>query len=160
MSWETAFLLQAQSDWQIYKKLNTPNIEDCHRLHYLLMASEKLAKHYLSTVDNPPEKSHYVLDTFIHSCNFNTDLRNYLGFKDNKKGYVEYLKSIKQTAFEFLKLVPRDLSSMNVEYPWMNTTRAVMIPCRVNFLSVLNITTAKMGAFVNFIERLTQFVKR
>jgi hypothetical protein len=45
--WSEAFLTQAKSDWQVYEHLNETGFPACHALHYLQMASEKLAKAYL-----------------------------------------------------------------------------------------------------------------
>jgi len=44
--WSEAFLAQAKSDWQIYEHLEKTSFSKCHALHYLQMATEKLAKAY------------------------------------------------------------------------------------------------------------------
>src|SRR5882724_6463098 len=42
-----AFIAQARSDWLVYRVLTeSAEVPLCHRLHYLQMACEKLAKAY------------------------------------------------------------------------------------------------------------------
>ena len=62
MNWRDAFIAQARSDHAIFERLNTPGVEHCHRLHYLQMVSEKLAKGILTrpTQFDPPEPTHAV----------------------------------------------------------------------------------------------------
>ena len=45
--WASAFAAQSRSDWQVYDRLTAePEIPSCHKLHYLQMACEKIAKAY------------------------------------------------------------------------------------------------------------------
>ena len=47
MTWSEAFILQARSDYAIFKSLGgSPDTPECHRLHYLQMATEKLTKYH------------------------------------------------------------------------------------------------------------------
>lgn len=44
-----AFVTQGRSDWDLYKHLSAltkPSFPQCHALHYLQMATEKIAKAY------------------------------------------------------------------------------------------------------------------
>jgi hypothetical protein len=43
-TWQLAFLRQARSDWETYQRIDDPTWPTCHRLHFLQMATEKLAK--------------------------------------------------------------------------------------------------------------------
>ena len=45
-AYERAFLAQARSDWNVYRLLSESREPSCHALHYLQMATEKLAKAY------------------------------------------------------------------------------------------------------------------
>jgi hypothetical protein len=56
MTWRDAFLKQAHSDYSVYKKLNELRLPLCHKLHYLQMATEKLAKAYQCNNRNTPPK--------------------------------------------------------------------------------------------------------
>jgi hypothetical protein len=162
MSWEKAFLIQAQSDWQVYKILNEvgPKLPECHRLHYLLMSGEKLAKYHLSSDSEPSKPSHFVLDSFIQSCKSNKRLREYLGYKDSGEKYSEFIQSMKQIASNLVKLAPTSRNSdMNVEYPWEISSGEVKIPCQVNFLNALNIRPSAYNAFISFIEKVIVFLK-
>ena len=44
MTWREAFLEQARSDFAMFDLLNEAKVPQCHVLHYLQMATEKLAK--------------------------------------------------------------------------------------------------------------------
>jgi len=58
--WSKVFLEQASSDWQVYEHLKGTHFPNCHALHYLQMATEKLAKAYLLVI---PTESQSVLST-------------------------------------------------------------------------------------------------
>ncbi len=46
--WKKAFAKQSKSDLKVYELLcRNPDIDTCHRLHYLQMHLEKIAKSYL-----------------------------------------------------------------------------------------------------------------
>jgi hypothetical protein len=42
--WHDGYLEQARSDWDVYGTLSIGSVPDCHALHYLQMATEKLSK--------------------------------------------------------------------------------------------------------------------
>ena len=44
--WAIAYASQARSDWELYETLQERGEPRCHQLHYLQMASEKIAKAY------------------------------------------------------------------------------------------------------------------
>ena len=48
MDWRTAYLEQAKSDYAMLLKLNQEEAPLCHRLHYLQMTTEKMAKGFLT----------------------------------------------------------------------------------------------------------------
>ena len=62
MTWKQAFRKQARSDYDIFSEFNNAtNLKPiCHQLHYLQMATEKLAKSFFcdQTLE-PPRKTHY-----------------------------------------------------------------------------------------------------
>ena len=51
MTWSEAFCTQAESDFRVFQKLMRENgsgeVAFCHCLHFLQMATEKLAKSFL-----------------------------------------------------------------------------------------------------------------
>jgi hypothetical protein len=57
-AWQLAFLKQARSDWETYQRIDDPVWPTCHRLHFLQMATEKLAKALLVAGDMPFDKIH------------------------------------------------------------------------------------------------------
>ena len=50
MTWREGYLQQAESEFSLYRGLNRGNRPICHQLHYLQMATGKLAKSYLYEV--------------------------------------------------------------------------------------------------------------
>jgi hypothetical protein len=143
MNWQEAFHAQAHSDWRIYEKLNQdPDAEDCHKLHYLLMASEKLAKAHLSAENNPPSTSHLTLKGFLHQCGNNPRFRSYINTKSTSAQFRSYITSMKLVADHLLSLVPTsNTTMMNVEYPWANNHGLVIAPCTHSFMGIpVNVT--------------------
>ena len=57
------FLDQARSDYEIYEHLWHQNT--CHRLHYLQMCTEKLAKVYFWRNGHSPGLNHFVFVPFL-----------------------------------------------------------------------------------------------
>ena len=55
MNWTSAFARQAQSDFLARDQLLVnPRLPECHQLHYLQMAFEKLAKAHLIAAGSDP----------------------------------------------------------------------------------------------------------
>ncbi len=56
---------QAQSDYQVFGHFRENGFEQCHSLHYLQMAMEKIAKAYSWRDETPPRLSHAGFVTFL-----------------------------------------------------------------------------------------------
>ena len=66
--WMNAFLQQARSDWQAYNLVDHSTLPSCHAMHYLQMATEKLAKAALLAGGMKPEElrnSHFSGSIFV-----------------------------------------------------------------------------------------------
>lgn len=50
--------VQAKSDHEMFVVCRSNGLPRCHSLHFLQMATEKLAKAYFWRSGNPPPKSH------------------------------------------------------------------------------------------------------
>lgn len=57
--------LQARSDHEVFELLRERRVNPCHQLHYLQMATEKLAKAYFWRGGSPSKTTHIGLMTFL-----------------------------------------------------------------------------------------------
>jgi hypothetical protein len=80
-SWREAFYLQARSDYDLLLLLNEQGAPLCHRLHYLQMATEKLAKGFQSdpATNNRPIRSHAAFVRFMQLAKSRPELRSRYG---------------------------------------------------------------------------------
>ena len=119
--------------YQVYLK----NAEDCHRLHYLQMACEKIAKAYrlreAETFTENDLHSHTAFSKFILGFLKTPRLRNRYRSQDAKRRQIErYARSL-ATAIETLApAVDRANTPANVEYPWIEGDQ-VFVPIRHQF---------------------------
>jgi hypothetical protein len=134
-SWRSAFLAQAQSDYRIFQTvLKAPDTELCHQLHYLQMASEKLAKAVLlrRARDRPP-LSHKGFVQFLRDLSaLHPTIRREFAF--TQAGMLRaYLASLLPIAAAIENLAP-DLAGNgpNPEYPWA-TRGGIVAPCKFDF---------------------------
>src|ERR1700733_11626935 len=86
MNWHDAFLRQARSDESVRRRLNDSTTEYSHRLHYLQMVTEKLAKAFQAspTDTEAPTASHIAFVRFLQTLKGRPDIREQLGYKDRK----------------------------------------------------------------------------
>jgi hypothetical protein len=72
------FLDQARSDYEIYEHLMRKN--NCHRLHYLQMCTEKLAKVYFWRHGHSPGLNHFVFVRFLLDLDPRPDFHQMFGY--------------------------------------------------------------------------------
>lgn len=87
MSWRTAYFVQAQSDYRVFREFRRrADIEICHKLHYLQMATEKLAKAFLSPhTGGAPPRVHTALARFLRMTMGRPEIRRPLGYERNHR---------------------------------------------------------------------------
>lgn len=140
MNWRDAFFVQAWSDYQIFLKLNTPQCPMCHKLHYLQMTTEKLAKGFLchfSGGDAPAKKTHIVFSQFLKVSKSRKSFKEQLGYSGNSMAYNSYVDSLMPLAEKIEKLAPigRNFDQVNPEYPWKDHEGNIRCPAKYNFPS-------------------------
>jgi hypothetical protein len=136
MSWRDAFLKQARSDYLVSRHLNTSHLPLCHQLHYLQMASEKLAKAYLCRPGGShPGTTHHVQEKMLRVLKGRPDVRRELGFGENYHAYCAYIDSLISVAKVVENLAPAggDCRTMNPEYPWADTSGQVLCPAEYDY---------------------------
>jgi hypothetical protein len=116
---------QAKSDHAVFVLLRRGGVRECHMLHYLQMAAEKISKAYLWRSGAAPPRSLVGLMPFLQAL-----LSRGLGRKERRRiaGIFDYarpedmaawVKQVSPLAHDLQNLTP-DLSNdgPNAEYPW------------------------------------------
>ncbi len=119
-------------------------VAECHRLHYLQMACEKIAKAYRLRDTNA------ALETAMNShLGFTHFMNQFLGsaamrrrYRGRENALIQARQAANRLAREIEKLAPavdRHRSPANTEYPWADGER-VVVPCKYTYgnLSLLN----------------------
>jgi hypothetical protein len=114
---------QAQSDLTLFRQLRHLGAHQCHLLHYLQMATEKLSKAYFWRTAKVPPKSHIGFVRFLKALLDRpaSELKwiaKALGFgrpEDLKK----WFSNIQQLAYGLQNIAPAEAGNgPNPEYPW------------------------------------------
>lgn len=114
---------QAESDWQLFAFLRDSGQPVCHSLHYLQMASEKVAKAYFWRENEPPPKEHSAFVQFIRLLSQSptksrkrlANLFEFARFQD----FRSWTGGLLTIAYELEHLQPQLANEgPNCEYPW------------------------------------------
>jgi hypothetical protein len=137
MDWREAFLKQARSDFQMMEQLAKSGAEACHRLHYLQMATEKLARGWGASPGSPepPPMTHIALVRLLQQIKGMPWVCRKLGYDDHRV-FSSFVKSLFGVAGKVQGLVPSEAGydQPNPEYPWRNRgTNTVYSPCDFEF---------------------------
>jgi hypothetical protein len=158
-----AFISQARSDWGAYEIFATQAIPACHRLHYLQMTCEKVAKAYRlrdtkADVDRLAT-SHVGFEKFVGA--FGVTLKD--EYAGREEQLARLIRSWRKYAREVEKLAPatnRATTPENAEYPW-ETADAVIPPCQYGFPALEFLREPAGRAFLKLIMRaLADFERR
>jgi hypothetical protein len=138
MNWRDAFFTQAWSDYQLLRGLNESRYPLCHKLHYLQMTTEKLAKGFLCHFQGrnaPAQKTHFVFTRFLKISKQRSGLRESLGYERNSKAFSHYVDSLLPMAQKIERLAPmgRLSDQINTEYPWLQENGEVTCPASYDF---------------------------
>lgn len=163
MNWGSAFLKQSQYDLQTYDLFwNQVPPQIPQALHYLQMATEKLAKVNPDKTSwyQPPKKSHYVLVPFLKQLTQKqgSALRKKLNYNfSNDSAFEQFITSLIPLATKIQTLVPSDLASVNCEYPWQTPSGEVIAPHEYPYQEIVD--DSKYKEFIGFIHHLSRVLK-
>jgi hypothetical protein len=133
--WSDAFLTQAGADWQIFEHLYDSDFPECHALHYLQMATEKLAKAYLLAGPTDIEtvgSTHRALIRFLQDISRNRGLQEEMVMTAAQ--LRAHVKQLLPLAFEIEKLAPKlAAGGPNPEYPWEAPKGTFCVPATYEF---------------------------
>lgn len=152
--WRSAYLTQAKSDYEILKSLIAAKAPLCHRLHYLQMTTEKLAKGSLTLPGGARyPKTHDAFVKFVISARYRFPLQKACGF-NHHVSYVAYINSLMLLAAEIENLSPEGFDHPNPEYPW-EAGGVIFVPVEHTF-AALDFEKQVMKKRLEFIENCFQ----
>src|SRR3954463_7817142 len=113
---------QAQSDQTLFVQLRRAGAHECHLLHYLQMATEKLSKAYLWRSGHAPPRSHTGFVRFLRALlDRRADLdriATVLGFR-RREDLDTWVRSVQVLAYSLQNIAPAEAGNgPNPEYPW------------------------------------------
>ena len=80
--WRSAYFQQAHSDYRLFQKIAIQeDVPLCHKLHYLQMTTEKMAKGFLTPKGaGEYKRSHNAFGAFVRQSKMNSTLFKLYGF--------------------------------------------------------------------------------
>ena len=154
--WRTAYFRQAQADYETLQLLEEADAAFCQQLHYLQMATEKLAKGFASAPGGPPQpKVHRGYAQFLQQVKRRPELQTL--FPGNPNQVTPYINALLPYARFIEDLAPANANNgPNAEYPWQTPT-GVIAPVDYAF-SDLKFNARGMLNMLKFIRRCFQII--
>ena len=124
--WRTSYLEQAKSDYGVFTLLRN-QASLCHSLHYLQMATEKLAKGFLTRPGGTRYgRTHDALVKFMRLSKTRPEFQAACRFTQSGQ-FTAYVDSLLNIAQQVEDLSPEGGDHPNPEYPW-ETNGVIVIP--------------------------------
>jgi hypothetical protein len=160
--WAKAYAKQGKSDLDVYALLSSlPDdgsaVASCHRLHYLQMAAEKIAKafRFMNTGETLEAllTSHAASKEFLNAY-FSQDriTRRYRGHDARHLSERKAMQRIARAIEELAPAVNREQVPQNVEYPWSDGAQ-LFIPCEHRF-SFEELPPNQIQKFVKLLDEV------
>ncbi|MDQ2730314.1 MAG: hypothetical protein M3Y56_01530 [Armatimonadota bacterium] len=152
LDWHTAYLNQARADYERYLELSKRDeVPVCYQLQYLQMATEKLAKSFLSSAAGTrPPRVHDAFVEFVTVAKRRDDLRRLSGYTKSSQ-FRAYVSSLLPKAREVEDLSPEGPDHPNPEYPW-DVGGIIISPLDYEFSSLDPKKDTRMRKLIEFIE--------
>jgi len=137
MTWREAFWRQARSDHRVLMHLGASGFEACHRLHFYQMATEKLAKAWLTSpaAVEPPPHVHKGFVRMLQIIKSQPGVRRRLGYS-NAAVFARSINALLDLATNVERLAPALAagSRPNPEYPWRDAQSGELcVPAEFHF---------------------------
>ncbi len=119
---------QARSDHALFVQSRRAGIDECHLLHYLQMATEKLSKAYFWRSGHSPPRTHTGFVRFLKALlDRRADLDRIasgLGFR-RREDLDNWVRNVQVLAYALQNIAPAEAGDgPNPEYPWPHDTPA------------------------------------
>ena len=154
--WRTALFAQARSNYELLKLLSRENAPLCPQLHYLQMATEKLAKGFSTPPGGPqPPKVHRAFVNFMRSVHGSRTLRQACHCGPGQiEAYIDLLLPLARLIED---LAPANASDgPKPEYPWQ-IPAGIIAPVHYPFTN-LQFQNRNMLNMLKFLERCFQII--
>ena len=155
-----AYLRQAASDLKVYEALRSPQHPQCHALHYLQMATEKLGKAVLLSAGAPMDaiqRTHVAFSRLPTTVRKRRDVSIALGYP-RYEAYCAFLDSIAGLARQIDELHPQAGPSANCEYPWFGRgpggEETWQVPATWGFALYSELSQPHGAALIRFLRQL------
>lgn len=150
-----AYAEQSRSDFAVYN-LHLRNAEECHRLHYLQMACEKIAKAYrlrdTYSFTEDDLYSHVVFSKFILGFLKAQQLKErYRSYEARRRHIERYAREVAAGVEKLAPAVDRTRTPANVKYPWVSG-RTVFVPTRHHYAVATHLAEPAGRDFLKLIE--------
>ena len=153
---------QAASDFEIFELMRRVDQAQCHKLHYLQMASEKIAKAYFWRENKAPAKKHLMFVKFVtYLAQPHMDSRdrvaNIFAFS-HVDSFRTWVFNLVPLAYDLEHLQPQLANEgPNCEYPWPHSAPKLN-PVGFNFPIWPKLTEQKGRELVRLIKTaITRF---
>ncbi len=153
--WGKAFLQQARSDWKAYLEIQNLPLDDCHKLYYLRVTTEKLSKAALlkGSGYNPENiRKHKLFVKYLQQAHRNPNLCRVLKMRPSQ--VKEYIDGVLSIADGIQNLAPgKGNDGANAEYPW-EISGKIYIPANYKFPEVKQLETVEGRKFLNLLRSI------
>lgn len=155
--WADAFARQARSDMAVCELLLPINkLERCHKLHYLQMACEKIAKAYrlrdMGMTIEETESSHKAFSKFIEGHFKSPSVkRQYAGRKELLRNTERFARSLAEDIEKLAPAIDREATPQNAEYPWEDSGK-IICPCDHDFSRLSRLDTPEGENFLDIVK--------
>ncbi len=147
--WRSSYLEQAKSDYAMFTMIRD-QAPLCHSLHYLQMATEKLAKGFLTQPGGTRyARTHNALVKFMRVSKTRPEFQAACRFKQSRQ-FTAYVDSLLSIAQKVEDLSPEGEDHPNPEYPW-EINGVIVIPSEYHF-SDMAIENPKMIKLLQFVD--------
>jgi hypothetical protein len=157
--WARAYAKQSRSDFRLYSKVMSvsSDIEECHRLHYLQMACEKIAKAYrFRDTLTPIEElltSHVAFSKFIENLLKSAVIRHDYQGKDAKlRRESQFFRNLAREVEKLAPAVDRVATPQNAEYPWEDAEQ-IIVPSEYGYPNLVLLKDPGGRNFLKLIEK-------
>ncbi len=157
-TWSAAFHRQAESDWKVFLLLQPiSDVPPCHALHYLQMATEKLAKAWRllqpGVAVNQIMMHHVGLPAFINAYLLSPSMRVEFTGRSAQLRSIRYdCRRIAEAIERLAPAVDRERTPSNVEYLWA-VEDACVVPVDHPFPELARLEAPAGHRFLLLVQR-------